>query len=118
MQDNIGYTDERPWGRYTILDKGSDFQVKRLEVEPGKRFSLQSHKQRSEIWIVVNGSFSITLDDEKVVANIGDVININIGQRHRAECISEDKGIFIEVQRGDYLGEDDIIRYEDDFGRT
>lgn len=108
---------DRPWGRYIVLELGEGYLVKRIEVDAGKRFSLQHHNRRTENWIVVSGDFKVTLDDKIINMFPGDSVIIQIGQKHRAECISETTGVFIEVQRGDYLGEDDIVRYEDDFGR-
>ncbi len=115
--DPIGHTDQRPWGSYTILDQGEDFQVKRIEVDPGKRLSLQSHNHRKEYWLIIKGQFEIEIDDRKDIYDAGDIVFINIGAKHRPKCISEEKGIFIEVQHGENLREDDIVRYEDDYGR-
>jgi len=113
----IGHIDERPWGRYKILDQGDDFQVKRIEVESGKRLSLQSHQYRKEFWLIIKGKFEIEIDDKKDFYEPGDLIYIPIGSKHRPTCVSEEVGIFIEVQHGENLREDDIIRYQDDYGR-
>lgn len=110
--------DERPWGNYTVLDEGDGFKVKRIEVLPGKRLSYQSHTRRAEHWYVIAGTAKVTLNDNEVLVESGNAIDIAIGDKHRVENPGEEKLVFIEVQRGDYLGEDDIERYEDDFGRA
>ena len=110
--------DRRPWGTYTVLDEGKDFKVKRIEVLPGKRLSYQKHAQRAEHWFVVQGTAKVTLDDHEIVVGPGQTIDIAIGAAHRVENPGEETLLFIEVQRGAYLGEDDIVRLQDDFGRT
>lgn len=110
--------DERPWGTYTVIDKGDGYQVKRIEVLPGKRLSYQSHEHRSEHWFVVQGTATVTLDGELIEVATGEAIDIAVKQKHRVANQGTELLIFIEVQRGAYLGEDDITRYEDDFGRA
>jgi mannose-6-phosphate isomerase len=110
--------DRRPWGNYTVLEEGSTFKVKRIEVLPGKRLSYQKHSQRAEHWFVVEGTAKVTLDDRAITVNAGEAIDIPVGSAHRVENPGNEDLIFIEVQRGNYLGEDDIVRLEDDFGRT
>ena len=110
--------DQRPWGTFTVLDEGNDFKVKRIEVLPGKRLSYQKHAQRAEHWFVVQGTAKVTLDGNEIVVGQGQAIDIAIGAAHRVENPGEELLIFIEVQRGAYLGEDDIVRLQDDFGRT
>jgi mannose-6-phosphate isomerase len=110
--------DRRPWGTYTVLDEGALFKVKRIEVLPGKRLSYQKHSQRAEHWFVVEGSARVTLDDEEINLKAGEAIDIPKGSAHRIENPGSGPLVFIEVQRGDYLGEDDIVRIQDDFGRT
>ena len=109
--------DERPWGTYTVLEEAPTFKVKRIEVWPGKRLSYQKHAQRAEHWVVVVGNAKVTLDGRQIVLHTGEAIDIPIGAAHRVENPGEEDLIFIEVQRGSYLGEDDIVRLEDDFGR-
>jgi mannose-6-phosphate isomerase len=109
--------DRRPWGTFTVLDEGKDFKVKRIEVLPGKRLSYQKHSQRAEHWVVVHGTAKVTIDDHDIVVQPGQAIDIAIGAAHRVENPGEDTLLFIEVQRGSYLGEDDIVRLQDDFGR-
>lgn len=115
--DNSPMYDERPWGSFTVLDEGAGFKVKRLEVLAGKRLSYQKHRRRAEHWFIVSGTARITLDDEEIIKRAGEAVDIAIGTAHRVENSGDELLVFIEVQRGDYLGEDDIIRLEDDFGR-
>lgn len=110
--------DERPWGNFTVLDEGEGYKVKRIEVLPGKRLSYQKHSKRSEHWMVVQGSGKVTLDGKDILLRVGEVVDIPTGSAHRIENPGDVKMIFIEIQRGDYLGEDDIVRLQDDFGRT
>ena len=116
--ENSPRFDRRPWGTFTVLDEGEGFKVKRIEVFPGKRLSYQKHAQRAEHWVVVQGTAKVTLDDREIVVKAGEAIDIGIGSAHRAENPGEQTLLFIEVQRGDYLGEDDIVRLQDDFGRV
>lgn len=118
-KDNSPMFDERPWGSFTVLDRGAGFQVKRIEVLPGKRLSYQKHAQRAEHWFVVAGTAKVTLDGKDILVKTGEAVDIAVGAAHRVENPSENENlIFIEVQQGAYLGEDDIVRLEDDFGRN
>ena len=110
-------SDNRPWGSWHVLDEGEGFKVKRIEVLAGKRLSYQKHAHRAEHWFVVLGTAKVTLDGEEHFKRAGEAIDIPVGAAHRVENGGEDLMVFIEVQRGDYLGEDDIVRLEDDFGR-
>ncbi len=116
--DNSPKFDRRPWGTFTVLDEGDGFKVKRIEVLPGKRLSYQKHAQRAEHWIVVQGTAKVTLDDEEIDVPAGQAIDIALGAAHRVENADTELLVFIEVQRGAYLGEDDIVRLQDDFGRA
>jgi mannose-6-phosphate isomerase len=109
--------DERPWGNYTILDEGTGFKVKRIEVKPGKRLSYQKHARRAEHWYVVTGHARVTLDGREIDLTAGEAIDIPVGSAHRVQNPGEQPLVFVEVQRGDYFGEDDIVRLEDDYGR-
>ena len=109
--------DRRPWGTFTVLDEGDGFKVKRIEVLPGKRLSYQQHAQRAEHWVVVQGNAKVTLDGQDVIVKPGEAIDIAVGTAHRVENSGDELLVFIEVQRGNYLGEDDIVRLQDDFGR-
>jgi mannose-6-phosphate isomerase len=110
--------DRRPWGTFTVLDEANGFKVKRIEVLPGKRLSYQKHAQRAEHWFVVAGTAKVTLDGREILLEAGQAIDIPAGAAHRVENSAAESLVFIEVQRGGYLGEDDIVRLEDDFGRA
>lgn len=111
--------DHRPWGSYYVLDEGSDYKVKRLEVLPSKRLSYQRHERRSEHWFVVRGTAKVTLNGVEKLVEAGESVDIRVGDAHRVENPSPDEVlVFIETQTGDYFGEDDIERIEDDFGRS
>ena len=109
--------DRRPWGSYEVLEERHTFKVKRIEVLPGQRLSYQKHSQRAEHWFVVEGTAKVTLNDEEITVRAGEAIDIPIGAAHRIENPEEEILVFIEVQRGTYLGEDDIVRLQDDYGR-
>lgn len=116
-QDHSPLYDERPWGTFTVLDQGANYKVKRIEVYPHKRLSYQKHSQRAEHWMVVAGTALVTLDDQEITVRTGETVDIAIGAAHRVENRENEQLIFIEIQRGSYLGEDDIVRLQDDFGR-
>jgi mannose-6-phosphate isomerase-like protein (cupin superfamily) len=114
---------QRPWGRYFVMEDEEKFKVKKLEVLPGKRLSLQSHERRSEHWVVVSGIATLEVqvgDKENWIKEYkpNEYCYIPKQAKHRISNNQEDILIIIEVQCGDYTGEDDIIRYEDDFGRN
>ena len=110
--------DRRPWGTFTVLDEGKNYKVKRIEVLPQKRLSYQKHARRAEHWMVVEGQAKVTLDDQEIILGVGETVDIPIGTAHRIENPQDDALVFIEIQRGDYLGEDDIVRLQDDFNRA
>jgi len=109
--------DKRPWGSFTVLDEGAAYKVKRIEVLPGQRLSYQKHSRRAEHWVAVAGQAKVTLEGKEIILSTGDALDVPIGAAHRIENIGPDLLVFIEVQRGDYLGEDDIQRLQDDYGR-
>jgi mannose-6-phosphate isomerase len=112
-------TDTRPWGSYTVLDDAEGHKVKRITVAPGKRLSYQKHFKRAEHWFVVHGTAAVTLDGVIVELKPGDAVDIPVGTPHRVENPDPAAAlVFIEVQHGSYFGEDDIVRLEDDFGRS
>ena len=111
------YIEERPWGKFEILVDDSDCKVKKITVKPGQRLSYQYHNKRSEVWTVVSGNATITLDGKVSHHTYGETIKIPIGTKHRVENKSLDDLVFIEVQYGSYFGEDDIVRIEDDYDR-
>ena len=108
----------RPWGSYDSVDVGERFQVKRIKVKPGARLSLQSHTRRAEHWIVVSGTARVTRDNDVFELFANQSTYIPIGAKHRLENPGTETLELIEVQSGDYLGEDDIVRYEDVYGRS
>jgi mannose-6-phosphate isomerase len=112
------YTEERPWGSFTILDEGEGYKVKKLVFKPGKRLSLQYHNHRKEFWSVVEGTALVTCGDVIKEFTKGETAIIPQGAVHRLENRTNSQVTIIEVQNGDYLGEDDIIRLEDDFNRA
>jgi mannose-6-phosphate isomerase len=109
---------QRPWGTYTILDEGPTYKVKRIEVFPGSRLSYQKHFRRSEHWMTVTGHARVVLNDQEILLEPGGTIDIPTGASHRVENPGIDPLVFIEIQRGDYFGEDDIVRIQDDYGRA
>jgi len=111
-------TVHRPWGTYTVLEEGPGFKIKRIEVKPGARLSLQSHKQRSEHWIVVRGTARVTNGEREFDVKTNESTFIPAGNKHRLENATQDALAIIEVQSGPYLGEDDIVRYDDQYGRV
>lgn len=108
----------RPWGKYTSLFLDKDVQVKRIEVNPKMRFSLQKHSRRAEKWVVTHGAGTVTLGEREIPVSRGTVVEVALGQVHRMHNTGDVPLVFIEVQLGDYLGEDDIVRLEDDFSRA
>jgi mannose-6-phosphate isomerase-like protein (cupin superfamily) len=111
--------DERPWGWFEVLASGAGYQVKRLQVSPLKRLSLQWHRHRDEQWAVARGTARVTVGDRTYNLGRGQLAVVPRTTVHRIENISSVEPLeIIEVQTGDYLGEDDIVRVEDDFGRA
>jgi mannose-1-phosphate guanylyltransferase/mannose-6-phosphate isomerase len=107
----------RPWGYYEVLDGAGAFQVKRIMVKPGAQLSLQSHNHRSEHWVVISGVALVTCGEKKLELTANQSTYIPIGAKHRLENRSKEPLIIIEVQCGDYIDEEDIVRYEDQYGR-
>ena len=107
----------RPWGSFCSLLTAANHQVKEIFVEPGQRLSLQSHEHRSEHWVVTQGPALVTVEDREKLFNTGEHIFIPMKARHRLANPGKKQIKIIEVQLGDYLGEDDIIRHEDDYQR-
>jgi mannose-6-phosphate isomerase-like protein (cupin superfamily) len=113
-----GDSDERPWGSFTVLDDADGYKVKRMVVRPGKRLSYQRHARRSEHWFVVSGRGRLVLDGRTSELTPGMAADIPVTTAHRIENDGTVDLVFVEVQHGDYFGEDDIVRLEDDFGRV
>lgn len=107
----------RPWGTYAVLEEGPRFKIKRIEVKPGASLSLQMHYHRSEHWVVVSGAARVTIDDKETLVSTNESTYIPAGNRHRLENPGKLPLVMIEVQCGDYVGEDDIVRFEDIYGR-
>ena len=110
-------TAHRPWGSYTVLEDEKGYKLKRIEVKPGKKLSLQKHFHRNEHWIVVSGTATVTVGDEKRLLRPNESTYIKMGQIHRLANEGKIPVILIEAQVGEYLEEDDIVRIEDDFKR-
>jgi mannose-6-phosphate isomerase len=110
--------DERPWGRFEVLLEDESYKVKRITVLPGKRLSYQRHARRSEHWFVVQGTACVTLDDDTIELVVGQTADIPVGSAHRIENSGTEDLVFVEIQHGEYFGEDDIERIADDFGRA
>ena len=109
--------DQRPWGMYEVLTEGTGYKVKRIEVKPGHRLSLQMHQSRSEHWVIVEGEAIVTIGDRETGLRANEVALIPVLTKHRVANPGTTPLVFIEVQCGSYLGEDDIIRFEDDYNR-
>ena len=110
-------TETRPWGRWTVLGEGDGYKVKRLEVNPGHRLSLQFHHRRSEHWIVVSGTAKVVIGERIEYVKAQESTFVPAGTSHRIENPGPLPLIIIEIQSGPYLGEDDIVRLHDDYGR-
>lgn len=117
MHTHVIDRDDRPWGYYEVLLQDIGIQIKRLHVYAGKRLSLQTHNHRDEYWFCTQGLGLVTIDDEQLEISPGKVFHITKLQKHRVEATVWDLE-FIEVQSGLYLEEDDIVRYDDDYGRS
>jgi mannose-1-phosphate guanylyltransferase / mannose-6-phosphate isomerase len=111
-------TVERPWGSYTILDEGDNFKSKRIVVKPGASLSLQMHHHRSEHWVVVSGIAKVVNGEDTIVLKPNQSTYIPAGHKHRLENTGDVEVVMIEVQCGGYLGEDDIVRFQDIYGRA
>ncbi|MDG6224502.1 MAG: phosphomannose isomerase type II C-terminal cupin domain [Candidatus Thermoplasmatota archaeon] len=109
--------EDRPWGSFIVVYEGLGYKVKVLEVGSGHRLSYQSHAHRSERWYILRGRGRIILDGEEWFVAQGEFVDVPLGSRHRLENPGEGELIVVEVQFGDVLEEDDIVRYEDDYRR-
>jgi mannose-6-phosphate isomerase-like protein (cupin superfamily) len=110
-------SEQRPWGAWYVLDEGAGYKVKRIEVRPGQRLSYQTHEHRSEHWTIVQGTATCVLDGATLDVEPGGSVDVPVGMAHRIANLGVDELVVIEVQRGDYTGEDDIVRLDDDYGR-
>ena len=112
------YSEQRPWGSFHVLDEAKGYKVKRIVVKEGGRLSLQSHKHRAEHWTVLEGTATITVGDKVMLKTRGGAVDISLGAKHRLENLGDKPLRLIEVQSGSYLGEDDIVRFDDAYGRS
>jgi mannose-6-phosphate isomerase len=111
------YNEKRPWGAFFVVDEQLNYKIKRIIVKPNGKLSLQSHKHRSEHWTVVQGEATVTIGNDVQILTRGQSIDIPLGVKHRLENLHHDVVELIEVQFGDYLAENDIIRYDDIYAR-
>ena len=111
-------TESRPWGQYTILEDAPTHKVKRIVVNPHSKLSYQSHANRSEDWTIVSGEGIVLFNDAEYRVKVGHHFKIPVGSKHRMINDGDSELVFIEVQTGTYFGEDDIIRYSDDYNRV
>lgn len=112
------FKEERPWGIFEVLLDEVACKVKKITVNPGARLSLQSHTKRCEHWVVTEGKMRITVGDEVYDVTVNDHAYIPKASKHRIENTTNKPAVLIEIQTGEYFGEDDIIRYEDDYNRV
>jgi mannose-6-phosphate isomerase len=117
VPNSVAATELRPWGSFTVLDGGRDYKIKRIEVKPGHRLSLQMHHHRSEHWIVVSGTAKVVCGDKELILSSNQSTYVPQCTTHRLENPGVINLVLIEVQNGEYLGEDDIIRFQDDYAR-
>jgi mannose-6-phosphate isomerase len=117
MKAGIAATEIRPWGSFTTLEEGKGYKIKRIEVNPGHRLSLQMHHHRSEHWIVVSGTAKVVCGGTEMILSSNQSTYVPQCTSHRLENPGVIKLVLIEVQNGEYLGEDDIIRFQDDYSR-
>lgn len=117
-QPVVASTEIRPWGSFTILEEGTGYKIKRIEVKPGHRLSLQMHHHRSEHWIVVSGTARVYCNDRIELISANQSTYVPPCATHRLENPGVIPLVIIEVQNGQYLGEDDIVRFEDDYARV
>ena len=108
----------RPWGGYVVLDEGEGYKAKRIWVKPGEILSLQMHHRRAEHWVIVKGSGEVTIGEERILKAPNEAAYIPAQAKHRIANPGKVQLEFIEVQTGEYLGEDDIVRFEDRYGRA
>lgn len=116
-QTGVAAREIRPWGSFTTLEEGTGYKIKRIEVNPGHRLSLQMHHHRSEHWIVVSGTAKVTCGDQEMILSSNQSTYVPQCTTHRLENPGVINLVLIEVQNGQYLGEDDIIRFSDDYAR-
>lgn len=109
--------DIRPWGTYYVIHHENNYKLKKIEVNPGQKLSYQYHNKRSETWVIISGTATVTLDGKVKDYCEGETVVIPIKSKHRVENKENIKLVFIEIQTGTYFGEDDIVRIQDKYGR-
>ncbi|NET31096.1 MAG: cupin domain-containing protein [Cyanothece sp. SIO1E1] len=114
----VASTELRPWGAFTVLEEARGYKIKRIEVKPGHRLSLQMHHHRSEHWIVVSGTAKVVCGDQEIILCSNQSTYVPSCTNHRLENCGVIPLVLIEVQNGEYLGEDDIVRFQDDYARA
>ena len=110
-------SEQRPWGSWHVIDVSDGYKVKRIHVTPGCRLSYQTHEHRSEHWVVIAGVATCTIDDITLLVRPGESVDVPRAAKHRLANEGDEELIIVEVQRGSYTGEDDIVRLDDDYGR-
>lgn len=113
----MNYKEDRPWGSFENLLDSDICKVKQIIINPSHAPSYQLHRQRSEVWVITQGEGLLTLDDDDKIVGVGDVVTVPVGMKHRIRNTSTSDLIFVEVQTGEYFGEDDIVRLKDDYNR-
>ena len=116
MKKNI--TEKRPWGYYTVIAEGNNYKIKIIHVNSGQKLSVQSHNYRSEHWVVLSGVAKVLLNDKEYILNVGQNIDIGLKDIHSLQNSTGKDLEILEVQMGEILSEDDIIRYSDIYGRV
>jgi mannose-6-phosphate isomerase-like protein (cupin superfamily) len=111
-------SEERPWGSFSTLSYNEKYHIKEIKINPNCSSSLQSHQYRNELWLVISGKGIATINSLEKNVEQGSVIHVNAGEKHRVSCTGEEDLIFIEIQTGEKFSEDDITRYEDQYGRV
>lgn len=109
--------EQRPWGKFEVLHEDENCKVKKITVNSGQKLSLQSHEKRNETWVFVKGSGRVVLDEEFFEVEKGNAVLVPAGCKHRVLNNAENELVFIETQFGSYFGEDDVVRYQDEYGR-
>ncbi|MDA0754326.1 MAG: phosphomannose isomerase type II C-terminal cupin domain [Candidatus Marinimicrobia bacterium] len=109
--------DTRPWGNYYVISHEKNYKLKKIEVNPGQKLSYQYHNKRSETWVIISGTATVTINGKVKDYREGETVIIPLKSKHRVENKESRKLVFIEIQTGTYFGEDDIIRIEDKYGR-
>lgn len=113
----MNYKEKRPWGTFENLLDVDYCKVKEIVINPGQAPSYQFHHQRNEVWVVTQGNGLVTLDDKEEEVSVGSIVKVPVGVKHRIRNIGNDNLVFVEIQTGEYFGEDDIVRIQDDYNR-